>query len=161
MRHLVMTAACAALIGASSAALIPIRSYAQDTGSGARPGNVIGTGNSLPMSNRASNIRGSDTRSAIAPRLPTPSSGEDGGPARFLAAARGAIMAGHTGEAQEALERAESRLLDRDVDPRHANDPSRQPDVAAVANARRVLATGDRAATLQAIEDAMTVVGRP
>jgi hypothetical protein len=40
--------------------------------SGARPGNEIGTGQSLPTSNKASNIVPSDTGSVIAPRLPAP-----------------------------------------------------------------------------------------
>ena len=39
---------------------------------GARPGNDIGTGMSLPMGTHASNIDGQDTRSQIAPNLPSP-----------------------------------------------------------------------------------------
>ena len=38
----------------------------------ARPGNDIGTGQSLPTSDRASNITPDDTRSALSPRLPSP-----------------------------------------------------------------------------------------
>ncbi len=44
---------------------------------GARPGNVIGTGRSLPLSDKASNITPSDTRSVLAPNLPSPPIGEN------------------------------------------------------------------------------------
>ncbi len=54
---------------------------AADPVTGARPGNVIGTGQSLPLSDKASNATSSDTRSVIAPRLPTPSVGDDSTPA--------------------------------------------------------------------------------
>ena len=43
-----------------------------DPATGARPGNDIGTGSSLPMSNRSSNISPGDTTSVIAPNLPSP-----------------------------------------------------------------------------------------
>ena len=39
---------------------------------GARPGNEVGTGMSMPMGTRASNIDQSNTRSMIAPNLPSP-----------------------------------------------------------------------------------------
>ena len=128
-----------------------------DPVTGARPGNVIGTGQSLPLSDKASNATPGDTRSVIAPRLPTPSAGDDSSPRAFLEAAQRALTLGHTGEAQEALERAESRLLDRSVAPSRAGQPSEQPDVAAVGEARRALAAGDRVRTQQIVGD---VLGR-
>lgn len=128
-----------------------------DPVTGARPGNVIGTGQSLPLSDKASNAAPADTRSVIAPRLPTPGVGDDSAPRGFLEAAQKALTLGRTGEAQEALERAESRLLDRSVAPSRANDPSAQPVVAAVGDARRALAAGDRARAQQIITD---VLGR-
>jgi hypothetical protein len=125
-----------------------------DPVSGARPGNVPGTGQSLPLSDKASNVTPADTASVIAPRLPTPSVGDDASPAGFLQAAERAIILGRTGEAQEALERAESRLLDRDVAPSRADAPSGQPVVATVGQARRALVAGDRATAQRLIAEA-------
>jgi hypothetical protein len=122
-----------------------------DPVTGARPGNVIGTGQSLPLSDKASNATAADTHSVIAPRLPTPSVGEESSPRQFLEAAQRALTLGRTGEAQEALERAESRLLDRTVPPSRADQPSQQPVVSQVGDARRALAAGDRAQAQQVI----------
>ncbi len=69
------------------------------------------------VSQHDSNITPSDTRSITAPRLPEPGAPSPSPPAAFLAAARRAVAAGRTGEAQEALERAETRLLDRPAAP--------------------------------------------
>ena len=126
-----------------------------DPVTGARPGNVIGTGQSLPLSDKASNATSGDTRSVIAPRLPTPSAGDDSSPRAFLESAQRALVLGRTGEAQEALERAESRLLDRTVAPSRADLPSEQPAVAAVGDARRALAAGDRARSQQIIGEVL------
>jgi hypothetical protein len=122
---------------------------------GARPGNIPGTGESLPLSDKASNATAGDTSSVIAPRLPTPSVGDDAGPRAFLQAAERALILGRTGEAQEALERAESRLLDRDVAPSRAGEPSAQPLVTTVGNARQALAAGDRDGAMRLITDAL------
>jgi hypothetical protein len=126
-----------------------------DTAPGARPGNVIGTGQSLPLSDKASNVTEGDTRSVIAPRLPTPSAGDDASPRRFLESADRAITLGRTGEAQEALERAESRLLDRSEPPSRAGAPSGQPLVTTVGDARRALVSGDRAGAQRLIAEAL------
>ncbi len=120
-----------------------------------RPDNVIGTGQSLPLSNNSSNITSSDTHSVIAPRLPAPAIDENSPPAAFLQAARAALAAGHTGEGQESLERAESRALDRSVRPSTANQPSQQSLVQQIADARGALSTGDRARAIQLIDVAL------
>ena len=148
MRYVLVVAA---LLGAGPA----LAQTAADPATGARPGNVIGTGQSLPLSDKASNATSSDTRSLIAPRLPTPSAGDDSSPREFLEAAQRALTLGRTGEAQEALERAESRLLDRSVPPSRAGTPSEQPVVADVGDARRALAAGDRARSQQIIGTAL------
>ncbi len=127
-----------------------------DPVTGARPGNVIGTGQSLPLSNKASNAMAGDTQSLIAPRLPTPIVGDDAAPRAFLEAAQRAITVGRTGEAQEALERAEARLLDRSVAPSRAGTPSEQPAVAQVGEARRALAAGDRARAQQLVTEVLS-----
>jgi hypothetical protein len=131
-----------------------------DPATGARPGNVIGTGQSLPLSDKASNATAGDTSSVIAPRLPTPGVGDDASPLAFLQAAERALILGRTGEAQEAIERAESRLLDRDVAPSAAGQPSGQKLVAIVGDARRALAAGDRAGAMRLITEAERGLGR-
>jgi alkylation response protein AidB-like acyl-CoA dehydrogenase len=121
--------------------------------SGARPGNEIGTGQSLPLSSNASNISGAT--SLIAPRLPEPPISEDAPPSAFLDVARRALAAGRTGEAQEALERAESRALIRDVSPSRAGIASEQPLVRVITSARMALGSGDRAESIRLIESAL------
>ncbi len=51
----------------------------------------------------------------IASALPAPAVGEDAPPADLLRAAESALAAGRAGEAQEAMEMAQTRLLDRSV----------------------------------------------
>ena len=128
--------------------------------SGARPGNVIGTGQSLPKSGTASNINSGDTPSQIAPSLPTPSVGEGASTATYLRAAQGAIAAGRTGEAQEALERAQTRRLTRSVDMRRTEVPSEDAVAGDIAQARGALAAGDKAAALARIADALGLLGQ-
>ncbi len=130
-----------------------------DQNAGARPGNEIGTGNSLPLSDRASNITDADTRSVIAPRLPSPDVSDDAAPKKFLMAARQALAAGRTGEAQEALERAETRLLSRSVSPSKVREASNNQAIADIGSARRALAAGQRSEAVQSIEAAVSQLG--
>jgi alkylation response protein AidB-like acyl-CoA dehydrogenase len=122
---------------------------------GARPGNVIGTGQSLPTSGNASNITPGDTASVIAPRLPDPPLDDNAPPFAFLRAARNALAAGRTGEGQEALERAESRALVRAVRPSAANQPSQQPLVREITLARDALAAGNTPRAIELIDHAL------
>lgn len=122
---------------------------------GARPGNEIGTGQSLPLSNNASNILPSDTNPEIAPRLPAPELGPNATPQDFLRAARSSLLAGRTGETQEALERATTRALDRVVLASEIGDPSRQPIVLAISAARDALGAGDKERCIQLIGEAL------
>jgi len=87
---------------------------------------------------------GAQTPQAPAPRLPIPAVNENAPPATFIEAARQALAAGRTGEAQEAIERAESRTLDRAVKPSLASQPSQQPLVQQLRDARTALAAGDK-----------------
>jgi hypothetical protein len=127
--------------------------------SGARPGNVIGTGESLPKSGAASNINSGDTGSVLAPSLPVPAVGEDATAVTYLRAAQAAIAAGKTGEAQEALERAQTRRLSRPVDMRRTEVPSDDPVAGDIGQARNALAAGDKAAALGRIADALGLLG--
>lgn len=113
-----------------------------DLALGARPGNLIGSGSSLPTSDHASNITEANTRSTIAPRLPSPQAATDT-PHALLSAAYRALETGRTGEAQEALERAETRLLSRSVAYGRVGDPSANPAVSHLAAARQALAAND------------------
>ena len=79
------TLPCALLFGLASGAALaqpatPVGPEGVPPGAnpatGARPGNDIGTGMSLPMGNTASNINPTDTRSQIAPNLPSPAIGD-------------------------------------------------------------------------------------
>ena len=126
-----------------------------DSGTGAQPGNVIGTGGSLPRSDKASNITASDTRSAIAPNLPSPGLGVDSSPHDYLTQARASLVAGRTGEAQQSLEMAETRSLDRSILQTQLDQRSDSPLVARIAEARHALGAGDRAHALQIIDGAL------
>ncbi len=118
------------------------------------PAPVIVTG-TQPMSATSSNTSAADTKTTWAPSLPAPAVDDEAPPAAFLDAARRAIAANRTGEAQEALERAESRALDRSVKPSNAGQPSGQPLVKQIAAARHALSAGDRQMAVQLIEKAM------
>ena len=122
---------------------------------GARPGNDIGTGMSMPMGTRASNIDAADTRSVIAPNLPSPPLDRNASAADYLRAAQTALQADRTGEAQQSLEMAQTRLLDRSVPMGQTNNPSDNPAVTQVSQALRALAAGDRAQTMQLIQSAI------
>jgi hypothetical protein len=126
-----------------------------DPTTGARPGNDIGTGMSMPMGNTASNISTSDTNSAIAPNLPTPNVGEGASAETYLIAARNALAAGKTGEAQQSLEMAETRLLDRSTPLFQTNTPSNNPVVSQISQALQALAAGDRPQCMTLIEAAI------
>ncbi len=93
--------------------LAPALALAQPTPDGARPGNVIGTGQSLPRSDNAGNLNPQTTHSTLAPNLPAPPASDD--LQTLLLDAKASLQAGRTGQAQEALERAETRALDRSV----------------------------------------------
>ena len=96
-----------------------------------------------PFSTHASNIVPGDTRSVIAPRLPAPAVEDDASPERLLSAAVDALQKARTGLAQEALERAETRLLDRATNPSAANQPDNSARIEEITQALRALGHGD------------------
>lgn len=111
-----------------------------------------------PLSNAASNTAAANTRSEIAPRLPDPGA-MDNTPQGYLAAAQRALASNRTGAAQEALERAETRLLSRSTDPSMAASPADMPMVQQISQARRALAARDTAGARSAISAAMASGG--
>jgi hypothetical protein len=122
---------------------------------GARPGHVPGVGESLPTSNRASNIIPGDTKSVIAPTLPSPPVQADATPSAYLRDARVALVAGRTGEAQQSLEMAETRLLDRSVPVEQGSRPSDSSLVSQIEAARRALGNGDSSGAIAMIDRAL------
>lgn len=125
-----------------------------DTGIDAPRGGEYRGGAGSPLSNTASNTGAGNTRSEIAPRLPDPGSASNT-PQAYLAAAQRALSSGRTGAAQEALERAETRLLSRSTEPSMASSPDSAPMVTQIGNARRALAARDTAGARAAINAAM------
>ncbi len=87
-------------------------------------------------------------------RLPDPPVTDDAPASAFVNAARTAIAAGRPGEAMEAIERAESRVLIRSVRPSRANTPSDQALVRTLAEARAALRQGNRAEALDKLAEA-------
>jgi hypothetical protein len=122
---------------------------------GARPGHEPGVGSSYPLSNHASNIRANDTHSVLAPTLPTPALGPNATAEDYLRAARSALAAHQTGAAQQALEMAETRALDRSVPQGATNVASHSNLVARIGEARRALGAGHRNLAMQKIGSAL------
>jgi hypothetical protein len=126
---------------------------AQQNETGARPGNEIGTGMSLPRSDRAGNLDAATTHSALAPNLPAPQN--SGGVRALLMEARQDLAADRSGAAQEALERAETRALDRSVPVGSEHIPAGDPVVSAVSQARAALAAGNMRGAIGIIDAAL------
>jgi hypothetical protein len=110
-----------------------------------------------PLDLRASNIAPADTRSAVAPALSIPAVALSAPPLSFLEAARRALAGARMGEAQEALERAETRLLDGTSQPVLAA-PSMVPALASTRAARQALAVHDRAGAAREIDAAIAAL---
>jgi hypothetical protein len=126
-----------------------------DPATGARPGHQIGVGDSLPRSGKASNIVPADTRSNIAPTLPMATVGDDAASRDYLKAARASLVAGRTGQAQQSLEMAETRVLDRSVRQGETDTPSHSQLVSRIREARHALGGGDRTQAIQLIDLAL------
>jgi hypothetical protein len=120
------------------------------------PGHSPGVGFSEPASSQASNIAPGDTHSTIAPRLPgAEASGVDETAMGQLRMAQRKLSAHRTGAAQEALERAETRLLDRSTPAGMTYTPTQNPVVRTVAQAREALGRNDLAGAQSLIAKAM------
>ena len=115
----------------------------------------------LPIDRPASNITPFDAYSVTAPALPVPPVPSADPPSVFFVAARDAVQAGRTGEAQEALERAETRLLDRTLPSPAAPLAGNRQAVLAMVVARRALAVHDRQGAITAIDAALAAIDRP
>ncbi len=89
------------------------------------------------------------------PALPEPNLPEGSRVSDFLHAAQGAVAADNLGEAESALEMAQTRVLDRSVPLGQTGIPSADPLIGQIGQARQALAANDRAACLQAIGTAL------
>ena len=93
--------------------------------------------------------------STVLTPLPSPAVAPEARPSDILHAALGAVAAGRLGEAQEALEEAQTRILDRSVPLGQTHNPSDNPAVAQISQALQALATQDRATAIQIIQTAI------
>ncbi|HEY1412173.1 MAG TPA: hypothetical protein VGF36_08530 [Rhodopila sp.] len=87
--------------------------------------------------------------------LPSPNLPQGDRPSDYLRAAQGALAAGRAGEAESALEMAQTRILDRSVPMGQTNNPSDNPTIGQIAQARQALAAHDRATCMQLIQTAI------
>jgi hypothetical protein len=92
--------------------------------------------------------------SVLAP-LPSPVVSPGARPSEYLRAAQGALAAGRRGEAQEALEMAQTRMLDRSVPLGQTNNPSDNPTSGQISQALQALAAHDQATCMQSIQAAI------
>jgi hypothetical protein len=151
-----VTIAAAALLGMSAGAALAQTAPGFDPATGARPGHEPGVGISLPLSNSASNITPSDTRSVIAPTLPAPPVGPNATVRDYLRAARASLAAGQTGATQQSLEMAETRALDRSVPIGQTNVPYSDKLISEIRDARRAMGNGDNQRAIQIIDMALS-----
>ena len=96
----------------------------------------------------------SSARVVLSP-LPSPNLPEGAKPSEALRAAQGALAAGRVKEAEEALEMAETRILDRSVPLGQTYNPSNNPTVGQISQARQALAANDKATSMQYIQAAL------
>jgi hypothetical protein len=78
-----------------------------------------------------------------------------------LRAAATALRTGRAGQANEFLERAESRLLTRSTPPAQAGQPVQSGPVGHIAAARAALFANDRPKAQREIESALAALNRP
>jgi hypothetical protein len=92
----------------------------------------------------------------VRPALPSPDvPPQTGRTSDYLRYAQGALAAGRNGEAQEALEMAQTRMLDRSVPMLQTNNPSDNPTVGQISQALQALAARDRASCLRFVQAAI------
>ena len=120
-----------------------------------QPNEPPGTRESLPRSDKASNISPRDSTSAVAPTLPASPAGPDAAVLDYLRSARASLVAGRTGEAQQSLEMAQTRALAGTVSPDQLNVPSADPMVMRIRDALRALGDGDTARAIRSIDVAL------
>jgi hypothetical protein len=99
---------------------------------------------------------GQPAGSTVLAPLPSPNPTEGERPSDYLRAARDALAAGRVNEAVSALEMAQTRMLDRSVPLGQTDNPSDNPTIVQITQARRALAAHDQATCQQLIQAAIT-----
>ena len=132
--------ATAALLAMTTLAALAQAPPVLDPATGARAGHAPGIGDSLPRSDKA----------------PPTSIGENAGPYDYLRAARASLVAGRTGQAQQSLEMAETRALDRSVAQNQASVPIDSQFVTRISDARHALGDGNSAHAIELIDLALS-----
>jgi hypothetical protein len=127
------------------------------TGKMTRPHHEAGVGGSEPMSTQASHIESSG-RSTVAPRLPTPPGGENASAETYLRDAQNALRRHRTGEAQEALERAETAFLNNPANPAAPGEAGANPAQQTTEDARQALGKHNIADAGRLIDQALSQV---
>ncbi len=148
------TIAAAALLSLTAMSAMA-QSSAPNLATGARPGHEPGIGDSLPRSDKASNIVPSNSQSNVAPTLPPSGLGDNAATFEYLRVARTALVAGRTGQAQQSLEMAETRALDRWVLQDQINTPSTSVIVGRIRDARHALGNRDSSQAIRLIDLAL------
>ena len=110
---------------------------------------------SSPRSGTASNIGAADTKTAVAPTLPTADLGANADTPDYPRAAGAALVAGHTGLARQSLEMAETWALDRSVAQGQGGTPSGTRVVAQIRDALQTLGDGNRPQAIALIDQAL------
>jgi len=136
MRYLGL--ATIALLGMTTMAAMAQMPSGVDPATGARPGHVPGIGESLPRS------------------LPPSAIGEDATATDYLRSARASLVAGRTGQAQQSLEMAQTRALDRSVAQGQGDVPDDSLLVSRIYDARCALGDHDNAHAIQLIDLALS-----
>ena len=109
----------------------------------------------IAVSAAASAQPAASTGAVVLQPLPSPDLPQGAKPSDALRAAQGALAAGRSREAEQALEMAETRMLDRSVPLGQTDNPSDNPTVGQIAQARQALAAHDRATSMQFIQAAI------
>jgi len=114
----------------------------------------------LLLSLMISPVWAQDEQRAV-PALPAPALDDNAPASAFLRAAQSAVIGNRLGEAQQGLEMAQTRLLDRSVPLFQTNTPSNHPALAPLAAAVRAVIAGDREAAIREIQTAMPLIDQP
>jgi hypothetical protein len=151
---IIMKLATAGLLGLAAVSAMA-QAPSVDPSAGVQAGLNHGDRDSLPRSNQASNIVPADTSRTSAPTLPSPELSLDAPSRDYLHTARMSLAAGRTGQAQQSLEMAETRLLGGSTAPEQAKLPSDDPNVTKIREALHALGRGDRAQAIQIIDNVL------
>jgi hypothetical protein len=123
---------------------------------GTRPGHVAGVGDSLPYSTKSSNTTAANVGSTVAPTLPSPGLNAGASARDYAEAARTSLRAGKTGEAQQALEMAETRMLNRAMQNPSSPPPGAVAMVRELRAARQAIGANNTAEAMRILDTVLS-----